>query len=96
MKDLGSNVLGSDGLGGDPLGGTLPGGTVSRALDGQHLSPVEVIINIRKELAEFQRNGGKWALRVKLRKACKEALLQVVSQASDTRTDDDIVGPTVA
>jgi len=41
-------------------------------------SPVDVILGIREELAEFRRNGGKRALRAKWRKACEEALLQTM------------------
>ena len=44
------------------------------ARDEQHLSPVDVIINIRKELAEFQKAGGRQALLAELREAGKEDL----------------------
>ena len=40
--------------------------------------PVEVVLGIREELAEFQRNGGKQALRAKWRAACEEALVQTM------------------
>jgi hypothetical protein len=35
----------------------------------QHQSPVDVILGIREELAEFRRNGGRQALLAKLREA---------------------------
>ena len=40
------------------------------------IDPVNVILGIREELAEFRRNGGKQALRAAMRKACEEALLR--------------------
>jgi hypothetical protein len=48
------------------------------APDEQQQSPVDVIINIRKELAEFRRNSSKEALRAEWREACEAALLQAV------------------
>ena len=41
-------------------------------------SPVDVILGIREELAEFRRNGGKQAMRAAMRKACEEALLRTM------------------
>jgi hypothetical protein len=41
----------------------------------QPQSPVEVILGIREELAEFQRNGGREALLAKLRENRKADLL---------------------
>jgi hypothetical protein len=41
-------------------------------------SPVDVILGIREELAEFKKAGGKQALRAKWRKACEEALLRTM------------------
>jgi hypothetical protein len=38
-------------------------------------SPVEVIASIRKDLAEFQRNSSREALREFMREACKEDLI---------------------
>jgi hypothetical protein len=46
--------------------------------DERRQSPVDVLLGIRKELAEFRRNGGKQALLAKWRKACGEALLQTM------------------
>ena len=54
-------------------------------------SPVDVIISIREELAEFQRNSSKQALRDAMREACKEALLQAVSHPGTHPTDIDPV-----
>jgi hypothetical protein len=40
-----------------------------------NVSPaVDVAVNIRKDLAEFQRTSSKEALRAEMRKACEEAL----------------------
>jgi len=44
----------------------------------QRQSPVDVVLGIREELAEFRRNGGKQAMRAAMRKACEEALLQTM------------------
>jgi hypothetical protein len=45
----------------------------------QPQSPVDVVLGIREELAEFRRNGGKQAMRTKWRKACGEALSSLAS-----------------
>jgi hypothetical protein len=42
------------------------------------IDPVNVILGIREELAEFKKAGGKEALRAAMRKACEEALLQTM------------------
>ena len=42
-------------------------------------SPVDVVIGIRKDLEEFQRRGGKQALRAEMQAACRDALLRTVS-----------------
>jgi hypothetical protein len=42
------------------------------------VDPVKAILDIREELAEFRRNGGKQALRAKWRAACEEALVQTM------------------
>ena len=41
-------------------------------------SPVDVVINILKDLAEFQRTSSKQALRDAMREALRESLLQAV------------------
>ena len=55
------------------------------ASDKQPQSPADVIIGLRKDLAEFQRTSSKEALRKALRKelraACKEALLRTAAGA---------------
>ena len=43
--------------------------------DERRQSPVDVILGIREELAEFRRNGGKRALLAKLREAREKDLL---------------------
>ena len=52
-------------------------------------SPVDVIISIREELAEFQRTSSKQALRKAMREALREALLRAVHDA-DTHPTGDI------
>jgi hypothetical protein len=52
----------------------LPETIPSATGNGQPQSPVDVIIALRKELAEFQKVSSKEALREELRAACKEAL----------------------
>jgi hypothetical protein len=56
----------------------LPKTIPSPTGNGQPQSPVDVIIGLRKELAEFQKVSSKEALREALRKelraSCKEAL----------------------
>ena len=56
----------------------LPRTIPSATGNGQPQSPADVIIGLRKDLAEFQRTSSKEALREALRKelraACKEAL----------------------
>jgi hypothetical protein len=49
--------------------------------DKQPQSPVDVIIELRKDLAEFQRTSSKEALRKELRAACREALLRAAAGA---------------
>ena len=55
----------------------LPETIPSATGNGQPQSPIDVIIGLRKDLAEFQRTSSKEALREALRKelraACKEA-----------------------
>ena len=61
----------------------LPETIPSATGNGQPQSPVDVIIGLRKDLAEFQRTSSKEALREALRKelraACKEALLRTAA-----------------
>jgi|SRR6516165_5410851 hypothetical protein len=64
-----------------PLEASMPVG----AMEEQHQSPVDVVISIRKELAEFQRTSSKQAWRAELREACKEALLQQAAGGLDIR-----------
>ena len=42
-------------------------------------SPVDVIIGLRKDLAEFRKTSSKEALRKELREACREALLRAAA-----------------
>ena len=65
----------SEGALSDALGGTVPGSTVSGDAGRRRQSPVDVILGIREELAEFRRNGGKRALLAKLREAREKDLL---------------------
>jgi hypothetical protein len=46
------------------------------ATNEQQQSPVDVVVNIRKDLAEFQQNSSKQALRKAMREACEEAFLR--------------------
>jgi hypothetical protein len=48
----------------------------------RHQSPVDVILGIREELAEFQRNGGRQALLAKLRET-READLRATMRGPD-------------
>ena len=61
----------------------LPRTIPSATGNGQPQSPADVIIGLRKDLAEFQRTSSKEALRAALRKelraACKEALLRTAA-----------------
>ena len=61
----------------------LPRTIPSATGNGQPQSPADVIIGLRKDLAEFQRTSSKEALREALRKelraACKEALLRTAA-----------------
>ena len=61
----------------------LPRTIPSATGNGQPRSPADVIIGLRKDLAEFQRTSSKEALREALRKelraACKEALLRTAA-----------------
>src|SRR6516225_7902688 len=63
----------------------LPRTIPSATGNGQPQSPADVIIGLRKDLAEFQRTSSKEALRKALRKelraACKEALLRTAAGA---------------
>jgi hypothetical protein len=52
-------------------------------IDGQQQqSPVDAAISILKDLREFQRAGGKQALRETLRVACREACQAALQQAA--------------
>jgi len=57
----------------------LPETIPSATGNGQPQSPADVIIGLRKDLAEFQRTSSKEALRKELRAACKEALLRTAA-----------------
>jgi len=54
-------------------------------------SPVDVVINILKDLAEFQRTSSKQALRDAMREALRESLLQAVRHPGTHPIDIDPV-----
>ena len=51
-------------------------------------SPVDVVINILKDLAEFQRTSSKQALRDAMREALQASLLQAVRRPGTDPTGD--------
>ena len=56
----------------------------------QRQSPVDVVLGIREELAEFRRNGGKRALLAKLRET-READLRATMRGPDPFGLDPVV-----
>jgi len=53
-------------------------------------SPVDTVIKIRQDLAEFQRTSNKQEWRETLRKACREALLQAASRPDADPGNDPV------
>ena len=56
----------------------------------QYRSPADVLIGIRKELAEFQQNGNKQAFRERLRAELREACKAALNQTGDRSAYPDI------
>jgi hypothetical protein len=53
-------------------------------------SPVDVFIDIQKDLAEFRQNGGKKAFRERARAELREACKAALSQTGDRSTYPDV------
>src|SRR6516225_7288540 len=60
----------------------LPETIPSATGNGQPQSPADVIIGLRKDLAEFQRTSSKEALRETLRKELREACEEALQRAA--------------